>query len=387
MGRCNLESANGIDKTVYYLSSHQAAAGHDVRIIQLTRKPPFPVPGVSVESYQPPLPSPAFLPASARDLLFDRSPLNLPPQLVDDLLRDPPDMVHFHHTQVPQAGRISRVLRRAGIPYCVTLHGALAGEARRRRRWIKWVHRVIDERAHLDGAAFLHAISRADAAGARAIALKAPVEIIPNGIDVEAFRPLQVPRLADEYPELRDRFVLLFVGRLDPEQKGLDVLLEALAHSDVELGLALVGPGFRDGQETLKSRARHWASRTGWCSSDPDSASRSSAACVGQMASYTLLVGRPGFRSPCWRRRPVDFRVSWLRLRIPTTSWRREGGRSGSRLSRKAWPRFWSNSPRCHRKNVFRWAAGRDLPWRTSSHGKASRGESFKHMPIMMVQR
>jgi len=256
LGRCNLESANGIDKTVYYLSSRQAAAGHDVRVVQVTRKPSIPVPGVTVESYEPPLPSPGVLPPAVRDLLFDRSPLNLPRQLVKDLLSDPPDMVHFHHTQIPQAGRISRILRRSGIPYCVTLHGALAGEAQRRRRWIKRIHRALDERRHLDGAAFLHAISGADAAGARAIGLKAPIETVPNGIDLEALRPTPVPRLADRYPQFLNRCVFLFIGRLDPEQKGLDVLLDALEQAGPESALALVGPGFRNGRQVLEEQVR-----------------------------------------------------------------------------------------------------------------------------------
>lgn len=254
LGRCNPESANGIDKTVYHLASRQAAAGHGVRILSLTHKSPIPVPGVNVRVYQPPLPSPRFVPGAVRDLVFDRSPLNLRRQLVDELLADPPDVVHFHHTQVPQAVRVSRYLRSRGIPYCVTLHGALAGSARRRRALMKKIFQTVAERRHLDGAAFLHAISPFDANGARALGLQAPIEVIPNGIDTEQVRYRPAPRLAED-ARFRGRRVLLYLGRLDPEQKGLDVLLDAFARTDPVLGLALVGPTFRHGRRSLEARS------------------------------------------------------------------------------------------------------------------------------------
>lgn len=256
LGRCNVDSANGIDKTVYHLAVRQASAGHDVRVLSLTPKPALPVPGATVHTFAPRVEAPRFIPSPVRDLLVDRSPWNLPRGVIEELMQAPPDVVHFHHTQVPQAVRISGFLRRTGIPYCVTLHGALAGEARLRRRWIKRLYRAVAERTHLDGAAFLHGISEADAEGARAVGLRAPIEVIPNGVDVEALVPGREQPLAELHAELRGRCVLLFVGRLDPAQKGLDLLLEALSRTRAQLGLALVGPGFRSGREALEARAR-----------------------------------------------------------------------------------------------------------------------------------
>ncbi|MGI9037998.1 MAG: glycosyltransferase [Gemmatimonadota bacterium] len=256
LGRCNPESANGLDKTVYHLSSKQAAAGHDVRVLSLTEKEALPIPGVDVRVYAPLFTAPRFVPGALGDMLIDRSPLNLPPRLIRELLDDPPDVVHFHYIQVPQAARLSRTLRTRGIPYCVTLNGALVGEAATRRKWIKKLYRLLAERRYLDGAAFLHAISPVDAEGARDANLTAPIDIIPNGIDAELAGPVPPEDLAVRYPELRDRRILLFLGRLDPEQKGLDVLLEALALSDTDIGLVLVGPPFRANQEALEAEVR-----------------------------------------------------------------------------------------------------------------------------------
>lgn len=254
LGRCNPESANGVDKMVYHLSRAQAAAGHDVRILSLTPKPAIPVPGVDVRTYRGWTFPSGILPAGAVDLLVDRSPFNLPPALVSDLFEDPPDVLHFHHTRVPQAVRIGRRLRNRGIPYCVTPHGALVQRAVRRRRWLKGLFMNLVERRYLDGAAFVHALSPLDADGIRASGIRAPIVEIPNGLDLETLPSAE----GVEIPALRERLsarrVLVFVGRLDPEQKGLDLLLDAVA-AVPDVGLALVGPSFRDGRDRLEARA------------------------------------------------------------------------------------------------------------------------------------
>lgn len=53
LGRCNPDSANGVDKTVYYLSKTQAALGNAVTVFSLTVKSPIPIQGVAVKTYSP----------------------------------------------------------------------------------------------------------------------------------------------------------------------------------------------------------------------------------------------------------------------------------------------------------------------------------------------
>ena len=256
LGRCNPNSANGIDQCVYHVSRNQAAQGHEVSLYSLTRKDPLPIPGVRVRTYAPAFELPSVLPGSLTDILVDRSPAAVPRKLVADLLDDAPDIVHMHHTQVPANVVVGNRAGAAGIPYCVTLHGALVGEARNRRRFLKTVYRIVWERNHLDRAAFLHAISRADADGARALGFRAPIEVVPNGIDVGPRPHLEPDDLGLRFPELRGRRIITFVGRLDPEQKGLDLLCEALGRSGANLGLLLVGPTFRGGRGKLESLVR-----------------------------------------------------------------------------------------------------------------------------------
>ncbi|GAP07778.1 hypothetical protein ATHL_02665 [Anaerolinea thermolimosa] len=84
LGRCNSESANGVDKTVYYLALHQAKAGEKVAVFSITDKEPLPIPGVEV------IPIP-----SVRKGLLIHLPFSFC-GLEEKLLEWKPDIVHFH---------------------------------------------------------------------------------------------------------------------------------------------------------------------------------------------------------------------------------------------------------------------------------------------------
>jgi glycosyltransferase involved in cell wall biosynthesis len=261
VGRCNPESPNGVDKTIYHLSRTQAEMGQRVAVFSITDKPAIPISGVEVRTYAPvrltslPLPN-----ERIKDLLFNRSPLNFPRDLVKDLLAWDPGVVHFHFVHIPQAIRLARRLRSVGIPYCVSLHGGLAVEAQRRRRTAKKAFAALFERTYLTQAAFLHAVSRLDVEGTLAYGVKNRFASAPNCID-----PAEMPNVLDpeflqrRLPGLRGRHVFLYLGRLDPEQKGLDLLLRGWAESREttrdDSALVLVGPNWRGGQEWLVTLA------------------------------------------------------------------------------------------------------------------------------------
>jgi glycogen(starch) synthase len=72
---------------------------------------------------------------------------------------------------------------------------------------------------------------------ARRFAPDVPVTVVPNGVDAALFRPADAPSLPSSAP-LR----LLVVGRL-VRQKGVDLILEAMARTPVPLDLTVVGDG------------------------------------------------------------------------------------------------------------------------------------------------
>ena len=192
--------------------------------------------------------------SSLRERLLSRY---LERTLAEDVLAWHPDIVHFHSVHIPQNVALAAVLRRAGIPYCVTVHGGLFRAALRRGRLRKTMFHVLFERRYLNEAQFIHALSPHETDAIRRLGVDRPIVIVPNGLppdsNVRASRP---EALYAENPSLRDRRVFMFIGRLDPWQKGLDLLIEAFAQARLRnAGLVLVGPDWRGSRATLGTLA------------------------------------------------------------------------------------------------------------------------------------
>lgn len=101
---------------------------------------------------------------------------------------------------------------------------------------------------------------------ARSFAPELPVAVIPNGVDATAFSP------APKQEEIAGPVRLLFVGRL-VYQKGLDVLLAALAPlaAETDFHLELIGDGDERAGLEAEARRRGFAPKltfSGWLARD-----------------------------------------------------------------------------------------------------------------------
>jgi glycosyltransferase involved in cell wall biosynthesis len=255
LGRCDPHSANGVYQTVFHLSRAQSALGHEVAVFSIASEPAFPIAGVEVRMYAPAVVCRLPVGARLQELLGHRSPLNLPRQLRRDLVQWRPDIVHLHVMHIPQNAVLARDLHAAGIPYCFTPHGCLTREALRRNLLIKRISGVLFERGFLARAALLHMVSERDCEGLALYGLTTPTVIAPNGID-----PTSVParcnrqRLQQRYPQTVSARVLLYLGRIDIRQKGLDLLVQAMSEisPSTDVVAALVGPDWRDNLRQLR---------------------------------------------------------------------------------------------------------------------------------------
>lgn len=249
-----VESANGVQQMVYCLARAQAEIGQSVAVFSRDDHA-MNVPGGGAE-----------LPPGTSRTVCARSDSSLRQRLLsryfeqtlaEDVLTWQPDVVHFHSVHIPQNVALAACLDRAGIPYCVTVHGALFPAALRRGRLKKTVFNILFERRYLNGARFIHAVSPSEAEVIRGHGVDQPIVVVPNGLPPNAnVRALRPDALYTEIPWLRDRQVFMFIGRLDPWQKGLDLLIEAFAHAGLgEAALVLVGPDCRGSRRALATLA------------------------------------------------------------------------------------------------------------------------------------
>ncbi|HEU5255969.1 MAG TPA: glycosyltransferase [Vicinamibacterales bacterium] len=168
-------------------------------------------------------------------------------RLTEDVLGSVPDIVHFHSIHIPENVVLAACLRRAGVPYCVTVHGGLFRPALRRRWLKKTLFNACFERRYLNEAQFIHALSPQETDVVRRHGVKRPIVMIPNGLPPDAnTRATHRDALSAQHSWLHGQRVFMFLGRLDPWQKGLDLLLKAFARARLaNAALVIVGPDDR----------------------------------------------------------------------------------------------------------------------------------------------
>ncbi len=135
------------------------------------------------------------------------------------------DVTHVSGLWMYPSAAHARWARRGRTPYLVAPHGMLDAWALKNSAWKKRLAGLAFERAHLRGAACLHALCAAERDAIRAYGLRNPVCIIPNGMDAPAaVDPDAKPAWLGQFPPGKQ--VLLFLGRLHPK-KGLLPLVAA----------------------------------------------------------------------------------------------------------------------------------------------------------------
>jgi glycosyltransferase involved in cell wall biosynthesis len=246
-----LASANGVQQVVYCLAHAQAELGGPVAV--LSREDGVHLLGRSEETRHTPGIH-CRRTGSIRHRLLSRY---ADEALAEGVLAWRPDIVHFHSIHIPRNVALAAHLVRSGIPYCVTTHGGLFPAALERGRLKKAVFGRLFERRYLNESRFVHAVSPGESDVIRRYGVERPVVVVPNGLPPDARARVSRPdALYEGRPWLRDRQVFMFVGRLDPWQKGLDLLIEGFARAGRrDAALVLVGPDCRNSRRILAIRA------------------------------------------------------------------------------------------------------------------------------------
>lgn len=230
-----------MDKTIFGLCTGQATAGHEIGLFCTSNKPEIPISGVSVKNFR-----------------RSRNPFSISPALLHDLTAFCPEILHFHSGFIPRSTTLAKWARRRRLPYVVTPNGNCSAKLLRRRPAIKVPFWHLCEKPFLNQAAFLHAVG--DRKEIEDLAVHAPIVDALNGIDLSSLPTSTNPdRILQKLPHWVDRKIFVFVGRLDIQQKGLDLLMQAFADAirhGLNGSLLLVGPDWQGGRAALEKMRR-----------------------------------------------------------------------------------------------------------------------------------
>lgn len=232
------EEASGPSYSVPSLARALARLGHDVELLSVLGSPLARSPGFSHHVYP-------------RALLFPR--LWRSPALACALARATPgsDVLHSHSLWAMPNIYPGWVARHASTSLVVSPRGTLSAWARHHSRHKKRAMWALLQGRVVKAAACLHATAEEEYRELRALGLRQPVCVIPNGVDVPALSALDEPE-----PLGAPRLVLYF-GRLHVK-KGIDRLIQAwaaIAPSRPSWALCIAGPDDRGHERELRSLA------------------------------------------------------------------------------------------------------------------------------------
>ncbi|HKO11602.1 MAG TPA: glycosyltransferase [Acidobacteriaceae bacterium] len=145
-----------------------------------------------------------------------------------------PTLLHDHGLWLPTNHAVASYARSRRIPRLVSPRGMMSRWALEQRRWKKMLAWMAFQSRDLRGADAIHATSEQEALDARALGMRQPIAIIPNGVDC----PPGIPQRVRTGPERH----ALFLSRIHPG-KGLLSLVTAWSRLRPEgWSLIIAGP-------------------------------------------------------------------------------------------------------------------------------------------------
>lgn len=162
------------------------------------------------------------------------------------------DGLHIHglwEQSTAIAAHTARALRK---PYVISAHGMLEKWALNNKRLKKQIYSAFIERANVQKASCVHALTGAEAEDYRQFGVRSPIAIIPNGVHIPD--SIDSECFLNRFPELRRKRMVLFMGRIH-FKKGLDILIESwakVAKDWPDAHLVLAGPDFEDTRAVIE---------------------------------------------------------------------------------------------------------------------------------------
>jgi glycosyltransferase involved in cell wall biosynthesis len=154
------------------------------------------------------------------------------------------DICHIHGLWVAHSLAIRRLAVQMGKPLVSSVHGMLERWEMENKRAKKAIYSWLFERPSLSRSSCLRALSFREVGDYKRFGVRSPIALIPNGIN--ALDRVPTSDFLAEFPELRGKKIVLFLGRIH-HKKGVLNLVQAWKavlqrHEDAHLVIA--GPDY-----------------------------------------------------------------------------------------------------------------------------------------------
>lgn len=157
-----------------------------------------------------------------------RNPFALPQGFEDDMRKNRHgiDGVVLHGIYNPPNVGMSRLLNRLGVPYVYMPHDPFSPALKNHHRIRKWVYWHLFEKRMIQNAAAVQLLSQAHEVPLRELGIRTECFTVGNGCEPDEVRFVD-PQGRE--PGTESDFVIQYLGRMDRNHKGLDLLLEGFA--------------------------------------------------------------------------------------------------------------------------------------------------------------
>ena len=156
------------------------------------------------------------------------------------------DVVVLHSAWTLENLRAAADAQRLKLPYVLAPRGSYDPMIVKRKRWLKQSWFALFERGLIRSARAIHVFFDSEKAHMRSLGYRGEFVIAPNGVRTPEGRAW----------DGGSGGYLLWLGRFDPEHKGLDLLLDAMALVPVaeRIPLRLHGPDWRQRKDVVRRR-------------------------------------------------------------------------------------------------------------------------------------
>lgn len=156
-----------------------------------------------------------------------------------------PDIVVFHELYHVEFTRLAKECEHMNIPYIIVPHGGLTKEAQKQKRMKKIIGNICFFNRYIKRASSIHFLSYSERQNSRTVKNSF---ITPNGIKIP-----DVYKVAFNTNSIR----FTYIGRIDIEIKGLDLMLKAVADlrdtiEKTNCTFEIYGPDYKGSTDRLK---------------------------------------------------------------------------------------------------------------------------------------